>query len=105
MRADASGGWIASATDLLKLIVNANGFSPNDNILDSTTMSVMFSSSKPNEHFACGWFLNDDFKNRFNISEHFDQTSEIVRTSDGFSWIVLINTSRPAAEDYFGALD
>jgi D-alanyl-D-alanine carboxypeptidase len=104
-RADACSGWIASATDLLKLIDNINGFSSHNNILDSTTMRIMLTSSKANKHFTCGWFLNDDFKNRFYISQHFAQTSEIVCAGNGFSWVILVNTSRPAAENYLGELD
>jgi D-alanyl-D-alanine carboxypeptidase len=104
-RADACSGWIASATDLLKLINNVNGYSPHDNILDRPTMNIMLTSSKANEHFTCGWFLNDDFKNRFFISEHFGQTSEIVCAGNGFSWVILVNASRPAADDYLRTLD
>jgi D-alanyl-D-alanine carboxypeptidase len=104
-RADACSGWIASAIDLLKLIDNVNGFSSQNNILDSTTMRIMLTSSKANEHFTCGWFLNDDFKNRFYISEHLGQTSEMVCAANGFSWVILVNTGRPAAENYLGELD
>jgi D-alanyl-D-alanine carboxypeptidase len=104
-RADACSGWIASATDLLKLIDNVNRFSSHSNILDSPTVRIMLTASKLNEHFACGWFLNDDFKNRYYISQHFGQTSEMVCAANGFSWVILINTNRPAAENYLGELD
>jgi len=104
-RADACSGWIASATDLLKLNDNVNRFSTHNNILDSITMRIMLTSSKANEHFTCGWFLNDDFKNRYYISEHFGQTSEIVCADNGFSWVILVNTNRPAVENYLGELD
>ena len=103
-RADACSGWIASATDLLKLIDKVNGFSSED-ILDSSTLKIMMSASKVNEHFTCGWFLNDDFKNRYYISQHFAQTSEMVNAGNGFSWVILVNTARPAAEIYLGDMD
>jgi len=32
-------------------------------------------------------------------------TSEIVNAGNGFSWVILVNTSRPAAEGYLGDLD
>ena len=64
-RADACSGWIASATDLLKLSDKVN------DILDSSTIKLMMSASKANKHFTCGWFLNDDFKNRYYISQDF----------------------------------
>jgi len=104
-RADACSGWIASATDLLKFTVSINGYSKADPILDSSTMKLMLSSSKANQHFACGWFLNNDFTNRYFISQHFAQASEIVTAANGFSWSILVNTSRPAAENYLGDLD
>jgi len=104
-RADACSGWIASATDLLILTDNVNRFSSNNNILDSTSRRIMLTASNPNEHFACGWFLNDDFKNRYYMSEHFGQTSEMVCAANGFSWVILINTNRPAIENYLNELD
>ncbi len=103
-RADACSGWIATATDLLKLIDKVNGYSSED-ILDSSTIRIMMTASKANEHFTCGWFLNDDFKNRYYISQDFGQTSEIVNAGNGFSWVILVNTARPAAESYLGDLD
>ena len=104
-RADACSGWIASATDLLKLIDKVNGFNYKDDILDSATQRTMMSASKANEHFTCGWFLNDDFKNRYYISQDFAQTSEIANAANGFSWVILVNTARPAAEGYIGDMD
>ncbi len=98
-RADACSGWIASATDLLKLSDMVN------DILDSSTIKLMMSASKANEHFTCGWFLNDDFKNRHYISQDFAQTSEMVNAGNGFSWVILVNTARPAAESYLEDMD
>ena len=54
-------------------------------------------ASKANQHFTCGWFLNDDFKNRYYISQDFAQTSEMVNAANGFSWVILVNAARPAA--------
>jgi hypothetical protein len=104
-RADAWSGWIASATNMLKLIVDINAVSSNNNILDSTSMRIMLTASKANEHFTCGWFINDDFKNRYYISQHFGQASEIVSAANGYSWVILLNASRPVAPDYLGAMD
>ncbi len=104
-RADACSGWIASAADLLKLIDKVNGFNSKDDILDSATQRIMMSASKVNQHFTCGWFLNDDFKNRYYISQDFGQTSEMVNAANGFSWVILVNTARPAAEGYLGEMD
>jgi D-alanyl-D-alanine carboxypeptidase len=105
VRSDACSGWIASSKDLLKLIVRLNGSSADGHVLDSATMKIMLTSSKANEHFTCGWFLNNDFTNRYYISEDFGQSAEIVSAANGFSWSILVNASRPAAESYLGDLD
>jgi CubicO group peptidase (beta-lactamase class C family) len=104
-RTDACSGWIASATDMLKLVDAVNGSISKDDILDSATRRIMLTSSRANEHFACGWFLNDDFKNLYFISDHFGQASEIVKAANGFSWSILVNASRPADPNYLNDLD
>jgi len=65
----------------------------------------MFTPSKLNPHFACGWSLSDDSKNWYCISQIVGSTSEFVRAQNGYSWALLINTYRPVASNYISDLD
>ena len=96
-RAAACSGWLASAKDLVKLIATDN--------LDSNTKEIMFTASKLNPHYACGWSSNSDFKNWFCISQIPGSTAEFVRAGNGYRWAVLINTYRPVAGSYISDLD
>lgn len=96
-RSAACAGWLASAKDLVKLITADK--------LDSNTKKLMFTPSKLNPHYACGWSLSDDSKNWYCISQIFASTSEFVRAQNGYSWVLLINTYRPVAGNYIGDLD
>ena len=96
-RSAACTGWLASAKDLVKLITTDN--------LDSSTKKLMFTPSKLNPHYACGWSLSDDSKNWYCISQIVGSTSEFVRAQNGYSWALLINTYRPVASNYISDLD
>jgi len=104
-RADACSGWIASATDLLRLMVRVDGFPSKPDILDTTLMKSMLSGSKPNPHYACGWLLNDNLSNWFYLGEYPGTTVEIARTTQGYCWAILCNTFRPRAQNYRMDLD
>ena len=54
-RMDSHGGWIATATDLIKFILKVDGFNQKANILDSSTIKLMLTGSKVNPKYACGW--------------------------------------------------
>jgi len=96
-RAAACGGWLASAKDLVKVIAKDN--------LDSNTTKIMFTPSKLNAHYACGWWSNSDFKNWYCISEIPGATAEFVRAGNGYSWVLLINTYRPVDNSYLSDMD
>lgn len=104
-RADACSGWIASATDLLRLIVRVDGFSSKKDILDSSTIRMMLTPSKANRQCASGWFSNNEFNDWGYLSEHFGTTSRILRANNGFCLAILVNTNRPAIDDYLKDLD
>lgn len=56
-RMDAHGGWIASATDLVRLLVHTDGFNGKKDIINATsitTMTTVPSLAAPSG-YACGW--------------------------------------------------
>lgn len=52
---DASSGWIASATDLVRLLVAVDRFPTRPDILTSATLLQMLSTPAVNPSYAMGW--------------------------------------------------
>ena len=57
-RMDAHGGWIASATDLARLLVRIDGFPAPQDILTAASVSKMTTGSPANPGYAMGWAVN-----------------------------------------------
>ncbi|HEV3252443.1 MAG TPA: serine hydrolase domain-containing protein [Puia sp.] len=104
-RADACFGWIATTKDLLRILVKVDRSGGKGGLLDSATMRIMLSGSKANPHFACGWMLNSDLSNWFYLGDYFGATTEMAHTTQGFCWVILVNTSRPAIDGYLTDMD
>ncbi|HXB46103.1 MAG TPA: serine hydrolase domain-containing protein [Puia sp.] len=103
-RMRAAAGWLASPMDLLKFLVRADRFNPIPDILDTSTMKIMIASSQANAHFACGWWLNDNFHNWFATGNLIGSVTEMARTDNGYCWVILTNKS-PRGPGYEDALD
>lgn len=90
-RMDAHGGWIASATDLARLLVKADGFNSPSDLLKTQSISRMTTGSGPNPGYANGWSVNSA-GNWWHTGSLPGTSSEIVRTSGGYCWAILCNT-------------
>jgi N-acyl-D-amino-acid deacylase len=104
---DAHGGWIASASDLVRF---ASAFDEPDQckILNADSIKTMFArpegragqdkKGKPREVFyACGWIvraLPDGKMNTWHNGALDGTASILVRRADGLCWAVLFNTCR-----------
>lgn len=103
-RMDAHGGWIASPTDLMRLLVHADGFGVKKDIISAaaiTTMATAPALASPSGYGA-GWSVNS--------AKHWWHTGSLpgtsaiwVRTSTGYNWAVLTNTR--AGGNELGDLD
>jgi CubicO group peptidase (beta-lactamase class C family) len=99
---DAHGGWIASASDLVRF-ASAFDNPAKCKILKAGSIITMFSrppnfQGKPEDSwYACGWDVVPSGPGRFNTWHGglLDGTSTIlVRRFDGLCWAVLFNTDR-----------
>ena len=103
---DAHGGWIASATDLVRF-ASALDDSAKTRILSRGSVGEMFAPPrvpigrtadgklKP-AYYACGWLVRPVREGRANTwhTGGFAGTSTLlVRRHDGFCWAVLCNTN------------
>lgn len=84
----AAGGWIASASELAKLITLIDGLDEVPDILSQKSIELMTGDHKN----ALGW--RDAFDGNWIRTGSFAGTSAmIVRRSDGLEWVFLTNTS------------
>ncbi len=93
-RMDAHGGWIASATDLVRFAIRVNGFPGEPDILRAETIRTMATGSAANPNYALGWAVNE--AGSWWHGGSLPGTATILaRTSTGFCWAALANTRRP----------
>ncbi|GAB5406174.1 MAG: hypothetical protein Aurels2KO_44050 [Aureliella sp.] len=98
---DAHGGWIATASDLVKF---ADALRPAAKFFPAPAINAMFAppsnSSQKDRYYALGWEVRRLGGGKFNAwhAGHLAGTSTLlVQRHDGFSWAVLFNMD--AAED------
>ncbi len=101
-RMDSHGGWIASASDLVRFLMHVDGRAETP-ILRPDALAAMTAPSPVNRGYARGWAVNA--RNTWWHNGSLPGTSSImVRTQRGFCWAALANSRRPHP-DSVGALD
>ena len=90
-RMDSHGGWIGTATDVVRFAVRVDGFGGKPDILSSSSVNTMTTASTVRASYAKGWAVNAD-KNWWHIGNLPGNTAVIVRTSGGMCWAALCNT-------------
>jgi hypothetical protein len=91
-RNDSTGGWLASASDLVRFAMSVDGLSAARNILKPATIRTMTTPSAANPTYAHGWsVLKGNWRHDGRLP---GTTSTIVRTRSGYCWAALANASR-----------
>ncbi|HET9255511.1 MAG TPA: serine hydrolase [Pseudonocardiaceae bacterium] len=99
-RMDSHGGWVATATDLVRLAVRVDGFPTKPDILSPASITTMTTAStarpvpSSGSGYAKGWVIHSD-KNWFHDGALPGTSSILVRRADGFCWAALLNTRDP----------
>ena len=92
-RADAALGWIASSSDLVKLMVKfGNADSLNPTII-SNSIPILHAPNS-GSGFVPDWSSTDLSTNWWEQIHFYGSTSILVRSTKGFCWSILINTYR-----------
>jgi CubicO group peptidase (beta-lactamase class C family) len=87
---DAHGGWIATARDLVRLLTAVDAFPSRPDILSASTIQNMVTPSATFAGYAKGWQVNS--LNNWWHGGSLDGTySLMVRTSDEFTWAIILN--------------
>jgi CubicO group peptidase (beta-lactamase class C family) len=100
-RMDAHGGWIATASDLVRFALGVDGMSTTRNILKPETIRTMTTPWKENAGYACGWSVNR-IPNWWHGGSLPGTSTILVRTASGLCWAALTNTR---TEEISSALD
>jgi CubicO group peptidase (beta-lactamase class C family) len=96
-RADASGGWIATATDLVRFASNVRGFSAENSLLRKETVAIMTKPCSIHSSYARGWDV-DPYGNWWHNGGMPGTTSAMFTNPTGLCWAALTNTSRATVE-------
>lgn len=99
---DSHGGWIASATDLLRFATAVDGSPTRADVLPAELVREMVAAPPPPlwqgspSHYAMGWMVRPAEDNWWHDGALPGTTALLVRTGGGLAWAVLMN-SRPAS--------
>jgi CubicO group peptidase (beta-lactamase class C family) len=103
---DGHGGWIATARDLLRLLVAVDGFSTKPDILSPFSIATMSTPSSAFQYYAKGWQVNAS-NNWWHSGAISGTASYYVRTSNGYTWAIILNKRIIDGNSgaFWGALD
>lgn len=102
-RMDAHGGWLATAKDLMRLMVAVDGFNTKPDILSGTSINTMTTGSSANATYAMGWMVNSQ-NNWWHTGSLPGTATMMARSSTGYSWAILTNT-RSMDANFGGEMD
>lgn len=93
-RMDAHGGWIASATDLVKLLARVDGDTMVKDMLSPASIKAMVTPPAVSPGYACGWGV-DSLGNWQHGGSLPGTRTELRKRSNGFGYAVLTNIRIP----------
>lgn len=102
-RMDSHGGWIATASDLVRFAVHVDGQAPARNILKQATIKEMATPPTASPDYAKGWAVNK-YNNWWHNGGLPGTSTIMVRTGTNFCWAALTNT-RELKADTNAAID
>lgn len=87
----AAGGWIASSPELAKLLVQIDGFKSVPDIISQNLIQQM--TVNKNFKGPLGWKVTKDNGDWIRTGSMAGTSAIIKRQSNGFCWVVVINSS------------
>lgn len=102
-RLRAAGSWIASAIDILRIMVHVDGFSTVPDILAPATITTMSTPSTISQ-YAFGIRISSVNHNWWHGGSLSGTRTWMVRTYHGYCWSILLNT-RNTSSAFTTAID
>jgi CubicO group peptidase (beta-lactamase class C family) len=88
----AAGGWVASAPELIKLMVAIDGFSSQPDILSKQSIDYMTISADHSNRLI-GWRGTDGHGTWWRTGTLSGTSALMMRHANEINWVVLINTT------------
>lgn len=101
---DATGGWIGSPRDILKLLTAVDGFATKADILLPATISTMTTPSANNPGYAKGLEVNPSGR-WWHFGSYDGTASELVRTANGYTSVIILNKRNITSSQFWNDLD
>jgi CubicO group peptidase (beta-lactamase class C family) len=86
-----AGSWLATAPDLLRLLLAVDGFSTRQDIIDDE--SIRFMTDVNNRYAPVGWKTTLMDGSWIRTGSFSGTAGMIKRQPDGISWVILLNSS------------
>jgi D-alanyl-D-alanine carboxypeptidase len=91
-RSMGAGGWLGTTTDLMRFIVRVDGSNTVPDIISSSALALMSSRTAASGGYACGFMVSSN-GNWFHGGTYNGSRNWMVKTTTGFAWAILINTT------------
>ncbi|MDP4224007.1 MAG: serine hydrolase domain-containing protein [Bacteroidota bacterium] len=88
---EGAGSWLATAPDLLRLLLAVDGFDTRKDILDNE--SIRFMTDMSNKYAPIGWKITQMDGNWIRTGSFSGTAGMLKRQPDGISWVILLNSS------------
>jgi CubicO group peptidase (beta-lactamase class C family) len=100
---DSHGGWIASPTDLARLMVASDGFHTKPDFLQARSIDLMTTPCLQYPGYGMGWFIHSS-GNWWHTGSLAGSSAIMARIENGLIWVVVFN-GNPQSPAYFSDLD
>jgi CubicO group peptidase (beta-lactamase class C family) len=101
---NAHGGWVATASDLSRILLAVDGKNTFPELLNEETRQLLFSPGATNRAYGKGWFMNQR-NNYWHTGSLDGTTSYIGITAGGYTWVFLFNSRTDNSPEFWKALD
>lgn len=88
----AAGGWLATASQLIKILLSVDGFEGREDILSCESIEMMTTVSNPSES-PFGWRGVNSKGNWWRTGTLAGTSALLMRQPDGISFAVILNSS------------
>jgi CubicO group peptidase (beta-lactamase class C family) len=100
-RMDSHGGWLSSASDLVRFAVHVDGGDSPRDVLSKASLKTMTTPTSASPDYASGWSVNRG-QNYWHAGSLPGTSAMLVRTASGLCWAALANSRTQSS---LGAMD
>lgn len=100
-RGDGALGWIASAANMVKLMIKYKTFNSLNGDISASRATSLADTAIAKDGYNFDWCSTDSTRDWWESFQFLGSSTIIMRSSGGFYCAVLINTFRPDSPEFF----